>query len=356
MKRLLFLATLLAASAAFAADLQVTFPVTPSADGRYLQDANGIPFPILGRTAWFITSLKQTEYKTFLNDTAAKGYTAIEFHVINHDERGNHPPFAGNNALPFLKNLDGTAYTGGLNGTADLTTPNETYWAYVDALLTYAESKGLLVFMFPAYAGYAGGSQGWMIELVANGSAKVESYGEWIATRYATRKNIVWMMGGDIGTGDHSFTPAQTAVEQALLTGLQSVAGQQSTYFSAEWNTDSVATDQIDFGTAMTLNGAYSFSGYVTTYSRHAYEYLPAEPAFLLEEPYDEEGPDGKNINGAATQPVSQVLAFGLAHYDLIAGPPSIAHAELERLAASKPWSDLGVIAAEAELFRLQIH
>ena len=103
MKRLLLLATLLAGSAVFAADLQVTFPVSPSADGRYLQDANGIPFPILGRTAWFITSLKQAEYKRFLNDTAAKGYTAIEFHVINHDGRGNHPPFAGNHALPFLK-------------------------------------------------------------------------------------------------------------------------------------------------------------------------------------------------------------------------------------------------------------
>ena len=98
--------------------------------------------------------------------------------------------------------------------------------------------------MFPAYAGYLGGSQGWMIELLANGQDKVESYGAWIATRYAARKNIVWMMGGDIGTGNHSFTPEQTAVEQALLTGLQSVAGQQSTYFSAEWNTDAVATDQ----------------------------------------------------------------------------------------------------------------
>jgi hypothetical protein len=89
------------------------------------------------------------------------------------------------------------------------------------------------------------------------------------------------------------------------------VAGQQSTYFSAEWNSDSVATDQRDFGRAMTLNGAYSFSGYATTYSRRAYAYLPAEPAFLLEEPYDEEGPDGNNINGSATQPVRRFQWWG---------------------------------------------
>ena len=311
MKRLLLWTTLFSGFAMFAADAQVTFPVAASANGRYLQDSNAIPFPILGRTAWFITSLSQTDYQTFLDDTGAKGYTAIEFHVINHDSRGNHPPFAGNRALPFLKNLDGTNYTGGLSGTADLTTPNETYWAFVDSLLDYAESKGLLVFMFSAYAGYLGGSQGWMIELVNNGPDKVESYGQWIATRYAARKNIVWMMGGDIGTGQNSFTPEQTAVERALLTGLQSVPGQQSIYFSAEWNSDSVATDQVDFGAAMTLNGAYSFSGYVTTYSRRGYAYLPAEPAFLLEEPYDEEGPDGKNINGSATQPVRRFQWWG---------------------------------------------
>ncbi len=161
-------------------------------------------------------------------------------------------PSPGTGRCLFLKNLDGSRYTGGLSGTADFTTPNEAYWAYVDSLLDYAESKGLLAFIFPAYAGYLGGSQGWMIELLANGPEKVETYGAWIATRYATRKNIVWMMGGDIGTDDNSFTPEQTAVERVLLTGLQSVPGQQSIYFSAEWNTDSVATDQVDFGTAMT--------------------------------------------------------------------------------------------------------
>ena len=33
------------------------------------------------------------DYRTFIDDTAARGYNAIELHVINHDPRGNHPPF-----------------------------------------------------------------------------------------------------------------------------------------------------------------------------------------------------------------------------------------------------------------------
>jgi hypothetical protein len=73
-----------------------TFPVSRSTDSRYLQDAAGAPFPIMGRTAWFITSLPQVDYQTFLDDTAAKGHTAIEFHVINHDPRGTNEPFGGN--------------------------------------------------------------------------------------------------------------------------------------------------------------------------------------------------------------------------------------------------------------------
>jgi len=291
----------------------VTFPVSKSLNGRYLQDATGAAFPILGRTAWFITSLSQIDYQTFLDDTAAKGHTAIEFHVINHDPRGKYEPFAGNGALPFLKRVDGGNWSGALTYSninmeaPDLTQPNEAYWMHVDALLAYAESKHLLCFMFPAYVGYAGGEQGWMQELVANGPARVQSYGAWIAARFAARGNIVWMMGGDMGT----FDAAQEAVEQALLTGLKSVAGQQSMFFSAEWDSGSIGTDQPTFGSAMMLNGAYSWSGEVSYHCRRAYEYTPVEPAYLLEEPYDEEGPDGNGVNPSAIQPVRRFQWWG---------------------------------------------
>src|SRR5262245_36370196 len=151
----------------------VAFPVLRSADGRYLVDQNGVPFPIKGRTAWFVTSLSVADYHTFVDDTAARGYSAIEFHVINHDPRGNNPPFNGNGDAPFLNRLDGSSWNGTLSGVApDFTTPKESYWSFVDGLLSYCESKNLLVFMFPAYVGYSGGDQGWMQEMVANGPTK----------------------------------------------------------------------------------------------------------------------------------------------------------------------------------------
>src|SRR5580765_9117335 len=89
-----------------------SFPVEQSLNDRYLVDHSGVPFPIMGRTAWFVTSLSVSDYHTFIDDTAARGFDAIELHVVNHDSRGHNPPFNGNGDLPFLNRLDGTSWNG----------------------------------------------------------------------------------------------------------------------------------------------------------------------------------------------------------------------------------------------------
>jgi len=91
-----------------------------------------------------------------------------------------------------------------------------------------------------------------MQELVANGPTKMQSYGVWIASRYANQKNLVWMAGGRHGL----IHNGPIDVENALLTGLSSVAG-QSVEFSAEWSSEMNAADQEQFGSLMTLNGVY---------------------------------------------------------------------------------------------------
>ena len=146
-----------------------------------------------------------------------------------------------------------------------------------------------------------------MHEMVANGSARIQSYGPWIANRYRNQKNLVWMLGGDM----QAFDPVQTAVEAALLNGLKGVPEQQSTLFSAEWSSNSISTDQPTLGSEMTLNGAYSWSGDVSLHGRRAYAYNPIMPAFLLEEPYDQEGPDGNGVNPNAIQPVRRFQWWG---------------------------------------------
>ena len=294
---------------------QYEFPIKHSTDERYLVDQNNKPFPILGRTAWFIISQPVDKYKKFIENTVSHGYNSIEMSILTHDARGEHPPFNGNGDKPFLKTLGGEDWKGSLiyKDTAreapDMTTPNEAFWQYLDSFLNYCMSKNILVFFFPAYVGYDGGEQGWFQELVANGPEKSRSYGQWIANRYKNQKNIVWMLLGDMGKG---FTPQQKAAEAALIEGLKSVKG-RSVEYSAEGSPGQAAADS-DFGDAMTINGAYTWTPKdmsVATLCRNAYSHCPAMPSFLLEEPYDEEGPDGNSVNPSAIQPVRRFQWWG---------------------------------------------
>lgn len=248
------------------------FPLKVSPNSRYLVDQNNNPFPILGRTSWFVISLPVKSYQDYINNTVSHGYNSIEMHVLDHDPRGNKPPFNGNGDLPFLKRVDGADWDGSLifpnpgQKSPDLITPNEAYWQYVDSFLSYCESSGIEVFMFPAYLGYQGTNQGWMEEVVANGASKSKAYGAWIANRYKNQKNIVWMLLGDMG----SFNASQNEVEGAFIAGLKSIKG-LSTEYSAEGSQQNSA-DQVDFGDQMTLNGAYTWES-VPSFGRKAYSH-----------------------------------------------------------------------------------
>src|SRR3954469_2829939 len=189
-----------------AAPVATTFPVVYAPNSRYLQDQNGVPFPILGRASWYLISRPMADIQIYIGDSVARGYDAVEMNAIDHWSGANHPPFNGNGDAPFLKRLDGANWNGALgyanigNEAPDFTTPNEAYWTAMDAFLDYAQSQGMLVFLFPSYVGYAGGDQGWMQEMLANGPARMHDYGVWIANRYKDQKNLVWMVGGDMGT------------------------------------------------------------------------------------------------------------------------------------------------------------
>lgn len=287
-----------------------TYPLRVSGDGRTLVDASGRPYPLLGRASWFALSLGRADYERYLDDTAAKGFTAIEVY-LGHDPRGNRPPRDGLGNLPFLQTLSGQSWSGELSyedaqsDTPDFTTPNPSYWSYVDGLLTYAQHKGIAVLFFPAYLGYKGGEQGWMTEVAANGGERMRSYGAFVAHRYQNRGNIIWMLGGDYS----DFSSEQAAAEQGFIDGLRSVPG-ASRFYSAEWRGDLTSSEQQPFGRETNLDGAYTW-GDVVENGRRAYSNGPVQPAFLLEGPYDEEGPDGTNVNPASTHPVRRYVWWG---------------------------------------------
>src|SRR5262245_58752310 len=93
---------------------QGRFPLRQSENGRFLVDAGGQPFPILGRTAWFMALLSTADAAVFLDDTRTRGFNAVELALIGHDPRGRHVPFDDRGAAPFLRRLDGQPWAGGL--------------------------------------------------------------------------------------------------------------------------------------------------------------------------------------------------------------------------------------------------
>lgn len=108
------------------------------------------------------------------------------------------------------------------------------------------------------------------------------------------------------------FNEAQRSVEAALIRGLKSVPDQRSTQYSAEGDSGQNSSDQVDFGKEMTLNGTYTWDSVgIAPLGRRAYSVQPIIPSFLLEEPYDEEGPDGNGVNPHATQPVRRFQWWG---------------------------------------------
>ena len=66
----------------------------------------------------------------------------------------------------------------------------------------------------------------------------------------------------------------------------------------------------------MTLNGAYSWAGATIIQGRRAYAHAPTSPAFLLEEPYDEEGPDGNDFQPERDTTRAALPMVGMAVHD----------------------------------------
>ena len=80
----------------------------------------------------------------------------------------------------------------------DLSSPNENYFSYLDWILDRAEAYGFYVLLLPVWGQMVVG-ENWQGEkfpkTVNEGNAY--QYGKWIGSRYRTRTNILWCLGGD---------------------------------------------------------------------------------------------------------------------------------------------------------------
>jgi hypothetical protein len=175
-----------------------------SENGRFLRHENGKPFFWQADTAWrLFHRLNRSEAETYLEDRRQKGFNVIQAAILFE--------------WPEVNVYGDTPFANGNSGRPK-TTPGDNpevaseydYWDHVDFVVDKAAKKGIYLAMIPVWGGIV--KQGrFTLE-------SVQSYGRWLAKRYADKPNIIWINGGDIKGDDHRD------IWQALGTTLHEMA------------------------------------------------------------------------------------------------------------------------------------
>lgn len=281
------------------------------ASGRYLVDAAGTPFLVVGDTPWSLpVNCTRTQIDSYLADRAGKGCTAI---LIEGCEK------AYSSQSPAYRNVDGQAPFTSMSPVNWVM--NDGYWTYVDYIVDQCKARGMAVFITPAYTGYGSGSDGWLNDYSGVSNATLQAYGAALATRYS-QGNVVWVMGGDdandgeaAGSYGSGSTPNRTKQWQMVL-GMRSVRTTDLiSGHTARNGTGSVSGEAYKAWTSgyegFNLNNIYGHDNIddapglaASAYSRTGF------PFFLIEAGY--ENLDGYDLGGVGPA-IQSVLGGGLA-------------------------------------------
>jgi len=181
-----------------------------SSDNTMLQHTDGTSFFWMADTAWHIYRKTKEDIDFYMNNRAEKKFTVIQAIALDSHRSSS------NGENPFIDN--------------DITQPNEVYWEHIDYLLSKAEEYGIYVALLPTWH-----------SAVEYGTfrtpADARIFGEWIATRYRNRPNIIWVIGGDTPLNGSRVFEGMTAQEEVAI-----------------WNALGSAIDRVDSNHLMTFH------------------------------------------------------------------------------------------------------
>lgn len=264
------------------------FPLVIDPTNHALLTATGLPFLIHGDAAWsLMVQPLDAEVTTYLNDRATRGVNAIIVSVIEHKFTDNAP-----------NNIYGVAPFTTPN---DFSTPNETYFARVAAIIAQAATKNILMLLNPALLGVGGGSptEGWETVMQANGQTKLTGYGTYLANRLAAYDNILWVHGTDS--------------DNVTLSGYIAAAikAAQPKWFHTFQGTHENAGRAYSSGQSwFNINDIYAYSGWIGLFNTE-YPAAPTRPVFFVESHYENEFGTPQSIRQQAYE---GMLAGGCGH------------------------------------------
>jgi hypothetical protein len=230
--------------------------------------------------------LTNTDIDLYLTQRANKGFNAFIMQVIEH-HFADHAPNNIDNIPPF---------TG-----ATFSTPNPAYFNRIDYILQQASTNGMCAFLYPLYLGNPT-SSGWLTEIVAATDADMQSWADFLATRYgnSTYQNIVWVIGGNLNpstnaTAQHRLDIFATCLAASDSTHLITAQNARGTMGIAEWPT----------ATWITLNTVYTQTNNLAADTNTAYAVASTTPVIMIESIYEGEHTIGRQqLRGQAYQAI----------------------------------------------------
>ena len=214
-KSLLTLSVIFLMCIAFAQQPLENWKLKVSDNGRYLQHESGQPFFWLGDTGWLLFSkVNREEADKYLTDRATKGFNVIQVMVLHSLNAKN---IYGDSAL-IGQNVANPLVT---EGNAFEDTTQYDYWDNVDYVVDKAAEKGIYIAMVPVW--------GSNVKSGKVSKADAVKYASWLANRYKSRPNIIWLNGGDIMGSD------SLEIWNAIGNTINEVDTYSLNYFSSIW-------------------------------------------------------------------------------------------------------------------------
>ncbi|MBN1132376.1 MAG: glycoside hydrolase family 140 protein, partial [Bacteroidales bacterium] len=148
----------------------------------------GNPFFWLGDTGWLLfTKLNREEAIVYLDNRAEKGFNVIQASLVHgisaKNSYGDSALLNRNIAMPVI--TEGSSFE------------NEAeydYWDHIDYVIRLAEERGLYMALIPVW--------GSNVRAGLVSREQAETYASYIANRYKTYSNIIWLNGGDVPGSD----------------------------------------------------------------------------------------------------------------------------------------------------------
>jgi len=231
------------------------YPVKVSENGRYLVDQKGNPVFWLGTTQWqLFREYKLEEARTILEKTKANGFAFAQVMVLGVGD-GTKANIYGEK--PWA--------------SVDPLTPNEAYFANVDAVLRIAQEYNVVISLTCYH-------QRWR-QLITEKNAR--NWARWLAQRYQSVPNIVWSMTPE---AKPEFVPILRELAAGLREGdggahLITFKPDPAPYSSSFIHEES----WLDFNSMQTWNSVELIYPFVTK----DYNLTPVKPVLMAEGAYE---------------------------------------------------------------------